>query len=191
MASVTMRDACHGRHGAQLGRGGGDGGKAHGDNHTGGGPHPQHVLDREHSVVIDDGYDGCYLDCQEGCDSETRCLVLSDDLITVGQHLGHGGGGGHLTQRDQALGVEQADHSRALLSHPHTQPSLHYPNDGLGLLQPHPHTVLNVAGVGVEYLDGVAGAAPDVATNDNHLPDRSSTSAHRQTFKPSLVPDTV
>ena len=79
MAGVAVRHPCQGRGRGELGGGESDGGHGEGDYHPRGGAHPQHVLDGE-----------------ERGHAETRGLVLPDDLVTVGQHLGHGRGAGHL-----------------------------------------------------------------------------------------------
>ena len=79
VAGVSVRHPCQGRGRGELGGGEGDGRHGEGHDDPRGGAHPQHVLDSE-----------------ERGDPETRCLVLPDDLVTVGQHLGHGRGAGHL-----------------------------------------------------------------------------------------------
>ena len=79
VAGVSVRHPCQGRGRGELGGGEGDGGHGEGHDDPRGGAHPQHVLDGE-----------------ERGHAETRGLVLPDDLVTVGQHLGHGRGAGHL-----------------------------------------------------------------------------------------------
>ena len=172
VASVAVRDAGQGRDGLELGGGLTDRGQGQGQDHPGRGADPQHVLDR-----------------QQGGHPQTGRLVLTDDLVTAAQHLGHAAGEADLRQADEVGGVDQLDGGGALLSYPHSQPGLHYGEDDLALLAPDRDDVLYLPRGGVEDLDGVAGAAPDVAGHHHHPGDGVGGAPHRQTLKPCLVPD--
>ena len=172
VAGVAVRDAGEGREALQLGGGLADGRQRQGEGDPSRGSHPQDVLD-----------------CQEGGDSQTGGLVLSDDLVAAAQHLGHAARQAELGQADVVGGVQQPDGGGALLGNTDSQAGLHDGHDNLGLVTSHRDHVVNLPGDRVQDLDGVAGGAPDVAGHHHHPVHRVAGGADSDTLEACLIPE--
>ena len=174
VAGVAVGDPGQGRQGLELGGGLADGGQREGEDDSSRGADPEHVLH-----------------CQEGGHSEAGRLVLPDDLVAAAQHLGHTAGQAQLGQADVVGGVKQPDGGGALLGDADCQAGLHDGQDDLGLVTPHRDHVVDLPGDGVQDLDGVAGAAPDVAGHHHHPAHRVGGAADCDTLEACFIPETA